>query len=87
MDELSQSLEKLLFFLKQSQSPIWSNADILEITRAIEAELKRAKLGENVDAQLLKTLLAPTGSIQEISIDNGWGDDFLGIANVIERYL
>lgn len=32
----------------------------------------------------MKLLLAPTGDMQEISINNGWGDEFLKIAYVIE---
>jgi hypothetical protein len=28
----------------------------------------------------LKVLFAPTGSIQEVSVSSGWGEEFLGLA-------
>lgn len=33
----------------------------------------------------LKILIAPTGSLQEISIDNGWGDDFIEISSRLDK--
>jgi hypothetical protein len=32
-------------------------------------------------------LLAPTGSLQEVSMSSGWGDEFVRIANDIESML
>jgi hypothetical protein len=30
-------------------------------------------------------LFAPTGTIQEISIDNGWGEEFLALAQMTDQ--
>jgi hypothetical protein len=32
----------------------------------------------------LDLLFAPTASLQEISISNGWGDEFLGLARAYD---
>ena len=36
------------------------------------------------DHERLASLIGPTGSIQEISIDNGWGEKFLQLAQEID---
>ena len=38
-----------------------------------------------MDIYTLELLFAPTGVIQEISIDNGWGTKFLCIAEVVDQ--
>ena len=35
----------------------------------------------------LLDLLLPTGSLQEVSLSSGWGDEFVRIANDIESML
>ena len=54
----------------------------------------RAKALEAIDAVLehpdnnrLKLILAPTGNIQELSIEYGWGNEFLQISAGLERAL
>ncbi len=39
------------------------------------------------DIRHVRRLLAPTGNIQEISIANGWGVEFLDIASKLEALL
>jgi hypothetical protein len=34
----------------------------------------------------LEVLFAPTGVIQEISIDDGWGTKFLRVAEVVDQF-
>ncbi|MQY17451.1 hypothetical protein [Nocardia macrotermitis] len=35
----------------------------------------------------ISLLFAPTGAVQEISISSGWGDEFLGLADRMDRAL
>ena len=42
---------------------------------------------ESGDNEKLLFLLAPTGSLQEVFIDSGWGDEFCEIAADLERLL
>ena len=39
-----------------------------------------------MDVNLLDRLFAPTGAIQEISIENGWGTEFLRISEVVDQF-
>jgi hypothetical protein len=39
------------------------------------------------NTQKLLYFLAPTGSLQEVSLSSGWGEEFVQIANTIEALL
>jgi hypothetical protein len=56
-----------------------------EIIRRLEVEVVKAKNAKPIDVNFLDRLFAPTGAIQEISIDNGWGTKFLRISEVIDQ--
>lgn len=32
-------------------------------------------------------LFAPTGDLQEIAIDSGWSDEYIELAQIIDRYV
>lgn len=57
-----------------------------DIIQELESEIVKAKNSQPIDLKLLSTLFAPTGAIQEISIDNGWGDEFLRISALIDQF-
>ena len=40
-----------------------------------------------MDINFLDRLFAPTGMLQEVSIDNGWGTKFLRISEVIDEFI
>lgn len=57
-----------------------------EIIRKLEVEISKARNTKPMDIYTLELLFAPTGVIQEISIDNGWGTKFLCIAEVVDQF-
>ena len=57
-----------------------------EIIRRLEAEIAKAKNEKPVDVNLLDRLFAPTGLLQEISIENGWGTKFLRLSEVVDQF-
>lgn len=60
---------------------------IEEIHRRLEMEVAKARNSKPIDVILLERLFAPTGPIQEISIDNGWGTKFLRLSEVIDEFI
>ena len=50
-------------------------------TRGYSQEVLDIRTGEKVDYSELKKLFTPTGPIQELSIENGWGQSFIELAN------
>ena len=84
IDYLVIALEKTLSFLRESESSLYSSLTVEEVFREIEEHLEKLKESQSIDIERLRFLFGPTGSIQEISIDNGWGKEFLEIAEVVD---
>ena len=84
VDYLIISLEKTLSFLRESESSLYSSLTVEEVIRELEEHLDKWKKSQVGDIERLRFLFGPTGSIQEISIDNGWGKEFLEIAEVVD---
>ena len=81
------ALEETIRYLRKSESSGWSNIPIEEIIRKLEAEVSKVKSAKPIDVIMLDRLFAPTGVIQETSIDNGWGTKFLRISEVLDRFI
>lgn len=84
VDYLVVALEKALSFLRGSESSLYSSLTVEEVIRELEEHLDKWKKSQLVDIERLRFLFGPTGSIQEISIDNGWGKEFLEIAEAVD---
>jgi hypothetical protein len=86
IDKLVSALEKTLFLLRKSESSFWSSLSVEEVIGILETELDKAKNSQQVDIHQLKYLFLPTAPIQEISIDNGWGNEFVEISEIVDQY-
>ena len=74
-DELITVLIQLLELLSKSD-----DINISEVRFEITQQLEMLKKEEKPDYSKLKGLFAPTSVLQEISIDNGWADAFISLA-------
>ena len=81
--KLISALEETISLLRNSQASDWASTSVKEVIGTLESEIDKAKNSEPVDSKLLKSLFAPTGSIQETAIDNGWETDFQRISEII----
>ena len=86
LENLIGALEETISYLRKSQSSPWAPLSVEEIVTRLETELAKARNAKPMDVNLLDRLFAPTGLIQEITIDNGWGTKFLRISEVIDRF-
>ena len=86
VERLISALEETISLLQKSESSTWSSLSPQEIIRRLEAEIGKAQNRKPVDVDLLDRFFAPTGVIQEISMDNGWGTKFLHIAEIVDRF-
>ena len=87
IEKLISALEETISYLRESQASAWSSIPVEEIIRRLEAEINKARNAKPVDVILLDRLFAPTGVIQETSIDNGWGTKFLHISEVVDQFI
>jgi hypothetical protein len=86
IETLVRALEETISFLRKSQSSDWASMSVEEIIEELESESAKAENSGPIDAKRLGFLFAPTGVIQETSIDNGWGDDFVRISKIVDQF-
>jgi len=86
IEKLVSALEEILVLLRNSQSSDYTHMSVDEIREKLELETARIKMSEPVNAKLLSFLFAPTGAIQDTAIDNGWGEEFLRISEVVDQF-
>ena len=87
VEKLISALEETISYLRTSKPSAWSQMPVEEIIRRLEAEITKGRNAKLMDVNLLERLFAPTGAIQEISIDNGWGTRFLRLSEVIDEFI
>lgn len=86
--------QKLILLIHELQSFITPNTDVFWSTynHVHEIQSKLNQIVSDLTNQLdihkqIKLLIAPTGDLKEISLSNGWGDQFIEISNKIESEL
>ena len=85
--DFNQALEQTIAYLKQSEDSLYSHLTVSEIIDQLEEELEKIKNSRPIDKDLLSLLFGPTESIQDTSIDNGWGQEFLELSSVVDNYV
>jgi len=90
MHELISAFEEIIELLKKSEDTIWANYTVEEAVEILQIELENYKKTQKFSESgknTINLLFLPTGALQEISIDNGWGNKFVKIADVFDKYL
>ncbi len=75
--DLVKLLKKILTFLKESDDSDWTSESVKEVFSIIKNEIKKLEIGKSINKQKLIREFAPTSSLQEISIENDWADEYL----------
>jgi hypothetical protein len=85
--EIIQILDKIIGKLsKPDCNVLWSHYDSqVEALTDIKDHIERLKKNDFSKIEDLKLLFAPTGSLQEISISSGWGNEFLVLATQFDK--
>ena len=63
----------------------WNSAE--DALREIDKFIAQVESGETTRRADLELLFAPTGSIQEVSISSGWGEEFLALSERFDAVL
>ena len=78
---LEKILRRLISLLESSEVTSWAHKTPDEIIIDLNDNLlSLQKTGSLSSPSLLDELFAPTCALQDISIDNGWGDEFIKLA-------
>jgi len=84
--DLIAALQETISYLHKSKSSVWAGISVDEIVQDLESEIAKSQNSLRPDTNLLKLLFAPTGTIQDTSIDNNWGDEFLRISQIVDQF-
>jgi hypothetical protein len=90
MDVLIFAFERIIKLLEKSTDSIWANYGADEALEILRFELKTYKQTKRLSPSgkhQIHLLFLPTGALQEISIDNGWGDEYLEISSMIDKFV
>ena len=83
----SEALQRTLDLVRGSSSSVWAHDDVQQIAEDLEVAILALRHGSHVDRARLRMLFAPTGSIQETAVSNGWGDEFLALSACVDGLL
>src|SRR5258708_8539234 len=87
MDDLGRVLTRTLELVATSRDPLGSAGDVASAVKELEFQLQRLEGSLALDPSLVRLMFAPTGSLQDISIHNGWGEGFLLLASQVHKFL
>jgi hypothetical protein len=86
MDILA-ALRRTVELVESSERSGWANEAIERTAQRLRTAIAALESGAPVDRADLGVLFAPTGAIQETSIDNGWGDECLTLSEIVDGFL
>ena len=85
IEKLKSELEKILIYLNVSTvDAYFESISVLKAKEYVSEIINKIDNKLEIDIDELKLLIAPTGNVQEISIDNGWCEEFIKIAEKID---
>jgi hypothetical protein len=83
---LIRALERACVLLDRSEESVWSPLSPAEVAENLRQAIGRLVRGDAVDYGTLRLEFAPTSTIQEIAMANGWHDEYLQLADVVDSH-
>ncbi len=86
-------IEELIEIIKNLKGKITDDSDMgwtgyqdsKQLRDDLETYILELQAGNATSIEKIKTLLLPTGTLQEHSISNGWGDEFLDLSERFDQ--
>ena len=79
-DSLVAVLKRCRDLSGASQDAIYSHTGTAEVVEILNRGIESLERGEELNRDELKLLFAPTGALQETSMDNGWAEEYLRLS-------
>ncbi|WP_271766272.1 hypothetical protein [Aquimarina algiphila] len=87
MENLKEILIKVIDHLNNSVESDWSSLTPKEVVKNLEIQIVKLERNEKIDRDLLEVEFAPTSTIQEISMANGWSDEYLKLSSKFDKEI
>ena len=84
---LIAALERTCALLERSEESVWSPLTPAEVAANLRQAVGRLVRGEAVDYGHIRLEFAPTSTIQEIAMANGWHDEYMQLADVVDSHV
>ena len=84
---LIAALERTCALLERSEESVWSPLSPVEVAENLRVAIRRLVRGEAVDYGNIRLEFAPTSTIQEIAMANGWHDEYMQLADVVDSHV
>ena len=86
IDEIIKIIEIVKNKISDSSDVIWTRYESAkEFRDDLDGYITRLKANDKSCLEELNILFAPTGSLQEHSISNGWSKEFLRISEIFDK--
>ena len=83
MNKIQLLVTQFISFLEKSEGSIHSESSPSEIIKDLKSCIEENK----IDKKKLSFIILPTNVLQDISIDNGWGDEFCELSSELDKLL
>jgi hypothetical protein len=87
MESLKEIIIKTIELLNKSKECDWSPLKPKEVIKNLETQLAKLEKNEKIDRLLLEVEFAPTSTIQEISMANGWSNEYLKLSSKFDKEI
>lgn len=87
MKKIKEILTQTIKLLEGSKESDWSPLTPKEVIKNLEAQIERLERGEEPERDLLALEFAPTSTIQEISMLNGWSIQYLELSTQLDQAI
>jgi hypothetical protein len=84
--DLIAALRETILLLDRSEDSAWAGQSVSEIKSILSENIAALEANGSYQKETLGLLFAPTGSIQETSIMNGWSEEYMRLSSVVDLY-
>jgi hypothetical protein len=91
--EISHMIKELIEIMKKLKAKITDDSDMVwtgyetsnQLRDELEVYINELQAGNTSSVEKIRSLLLPTGTLQEHSVSNGWGDEFLDLSEKFDQ--
>ena len=86
-EELIELLKKVTCHLQHSDESVWSDLSPEEVIKKLNTKIERLSTGKSIVKNELIGLFLPTSSIQEISMENNWSNEYISLSEKFDELI
>jgi hypothetical protein len=93
--QMAQPTEQLIAIVERVKSKVGRNTDVIwtrynsvdELLADLDSLIAGIQASDSMTHAKLKLLFGPTGAFQELAVRNGWGEEYLQLAEAFDNQI